>query len=75
MSIPSYILIYDRHNRLLLAEKLRSFAYSPVSLGSNCSESFETVERLRQAGFAVTAIESDDYSEIKEIQVAKVDGN
>jgi hypothetical protein len=66
-SIPSYILINDKHNRLLLADSLRSFALYPASMGSNCSESSETVQKLRQAGFVVTAVTSDDYSEISEI--------
>ncbi|MFH1038180.1 MAG: hypothetical protein V1789_05865 [PVC group bacterium] len=70
-SIPSHILIYDKHNRLLLADSLTSFAFYPASIGSNCSESSETVQRLMQAGFVVTAVTSDDYSEISEIKLFK----
>ena len=73
-SIPSHILIYDKHNRLLLADSLTSFAIYPALMGSNCSESSETVQRLMPAGFVVTAVTSDDYLEIKEVQVLTDEG-
>ena len=74
VSIPSHILIYDKHNRLLLADSLRSFALYPALMGSNCSESFETVQNLMPNGLVVTATESDDYSEISKIQVSTDEG-
>ena len=53
---------------LPLAESLKSFALYPAFIGSNCSEPLETVQKLMSAGLAVTAIESDDYSEISELK-------
>ncbi len=74
-SIPSHILIYDKHNRLLLADSLKSFALYPAFMGSNCSASPEIVQKLLPAGLAVTAIASDDYSEIREIRISTYEGN
>jgi hypothetical protein len=62
VSIPSHILVYDRHNQLLLADTLPSFALYPGSMGSNCEESHDTVQNLMRTALCVTATTSDEYS-------------
>jgi hypothetical protein len=67
--IPSHILVYDKHNRLFLADSLTSFALHPAAMGSNCSEPTDTVRKLMRGGLTVTATASNDYSEISEVQI------
>ena len=69
-SIPCHILIYDKHNQLLLAGTLPTFALHAGALGSNCAEPKETVQTLMQSACTVRVIETDDWSEIREVQVA-----
>jgi hypothetical protein len=70
LSIPSYILVYDRHNRLRVADSLPSLGIVPGAMGSNCSESAETVQRLMRSAVTVCAIEKNNSSEFREIQVS-----
>jgi len=62
MSLPCHILVYDKHNRLLLADTRPSFALYPGGMGSNCAESHDTVQNLMRTALSVTAAASDDYS-------------
>jgi len=69
LHIPSYSLVYDRHNRLRVADSLPSLGIIPGAMGSNCSESAETVQSLMRFAVTVRAIEEDNGSGIREIQV------
>lgn len=69
VSIPCHILVYDRHNQLLLADTLRSFALHAGAMGSNCAEPRDTVHALMQSAHTVRVIEEDDWSGILEVQV------
>ena len=69
LRIPSYVLVYDRHNRLHVAGSLPSLGIIPGAMGSNCSESVETVENLMRSAVTVRAVEEDNGSKIREIQV------
>jgi len=68
-SLPCHILVYDKHNQLLQADTLPSFALHPGAMGSNCEESHDTVHNLMRTALSVTATPSDDYSAIREIRV------
>jgi hypothetical protein len=67
LRIPSYILVYDRHNRLRVADSLPSVGIIPGAIGCNCSESAETVQDHLRFAVTVRAIEADNGSEIREI--------
>ncbi len=62
MSLPCHILVYDKHNHLLLADTRPSFALYPGSMGSNCAESHDTVQNLMRTALRVTEATSDDNS-------------
>lgn len=74
LSIPCHILVYDKHNQLLLADTLPSFALHAGAMGSNCAEPRETVQTLMRSARTVRVIEEDDRSGIREIQVALTRG-
>lgn len=69
LSIPCHILVYDKHNRLLLAGTLASFALHVGAMGSNCAEPGDTVETLMRTARTVSVVDDDDRSGIREIQV------
>ncbi len=69
LPIPSHILVYDRHNRTRVADSLPSLGIIPGAMGSNCSESPETVQSLMRFAVTVRAIEKGSGSEIREMQV------
>ena len=69
LRIPCYILVYDRHNRLRVADSLPSLGIIQGTMGSNCSESAETVQDLMRSAVTIRAIEEDNGSGIREIQV------
>jgi len=68
-SIPCHILVYDKHNQLLLADTLPSFALHAGAMGSNCAEPQDTVQTLMHSARTVRVIEDDDGSGILEVQV------
>ena len=69
VSIPCHILVYDKHNQLLLADTLASFALHPGAMGSNCAEPQDTVRTLMHSARTLRVIEEDDGSGILEVQV------
>jgi len=69
VSIPCHILVYDKHNQLLLADTLPSFALHAGAMGSNCAEPQDTVQTLMQSARTVHVIEENDWSGIREVQV------
>lgn len=69
VSIPCHILVYDKHNQLLLADTLPSFALHAGAMGSNCAEPQDTVQTLMHSARTVRVIEDDDGSGILEVQV------
>lgn len=69
ISIPSHILVYDRHNQLLLADTLPFFALFPGAIGSNCAESYDTVKALMQTAHAVHVVEKDNTMDIDTIRI------
>ena len=75
VSIPCHILVYDKHNRLLLADTLPSFALHAGAMGSNCAEPQETVQTLMRSARTVRVIEEDDGSGILEVQVRRYENS
>jgi len=69
VSIPCHILVYDKHNQLLLADTLPSFALHAGAMGSNCAEPQDTVQTLMRSARTVRVIEEDDWSGIREVHV------
>ena len=69
VSIPCHVLVYDKHNQLLLADSLPSFALHAGAMGSNCDEPQDTVRTLMRSARNVRVFEKDDGSGIREIQV------
>ena len=69
MSIPSYILVYDRDNILQFVTRRDKFLIIPDSMGSNCEVDHKTVSALTDGTWKVKTVESSDYSEIKEIRI------
>lgn len=69
VSIPCHILVYDRHNQLLLAGTSPSFALHAGAMGSNRAEHQDTVRSLMRSAHTVRAIEEDDGSGTLEVQV------
>jgi hypothetical protein len=74
LSIPCHILLYDKHNQLLLADTLPHFALHAGAIGSNCAERRDTVQTLMRSARAVRVLEEDDWSGIREIQVVLTRG-
>jgi hypothetical protein len=70
LRIPCHILIYDRHNRLLLAGTLPDFALYAGSMGSNCAESHDTVRALMRTARTVRAVEEAGGTGIREIRIS-----
>ena len=70
VSIPCHIIVYDKHNQLLIADTQASFALYAGAMGSNCAEPQDTVQTLMQSARSVSVIEEDDGSGIREIHVA-----
>lgn len=69
ISIPSYILVYDRDNALRFVTRWNEFLVIPDSMGSNCDVDHKTVNALMKGVLKVKTVESSDYSEIKEIRI------
>jgi len=69
ISIPSYILVYDRDNVLRFVARRDEFLIIPDSMGSNCEVDFKIVSALVAKAWKVTRVESPDYSTIKEIRI------
>jgi len=69
VSIPCHILVYDKHNQLLLADTLPFFALHTGAMGSNCAEPQDTVRTLMRSARTVHIVEADDSSGIRKIQV------
>lgn len=75
VSIPCHLLVYDKHNQLLLAGTLPSFALRAGDMGSNCAEPQDTVRTLMQSACTVRAKQEPDGSGIREIQVSASTGS
>jgi hypothetical protein len=60
-----YVLLYDRHNRLLLAHTLPSFALIPGTVGSNCSEPVDTIRTLTRSAVGVSESERGGRLQIR----------
>ena len=69
ISIPSYILVYDKDNILRLVTQRDKFLIIPDSMGSNCEVDNKVVSALMARTWKVKAVESADYSKIKEIRI------
>lgn len=48
IEIPTYILVYDKHNELKYITTSEEFAIMPYSLGSNCDIPYKTMESLEK---------------------------
>ena len=68
-SIPSYILVYDKDNILRFVTQRDGFLIMPDSMGSNCEVDYKTVSALMAGTGKVKAVESPDYTKIKEIRI------
>jgi hypothetical protein len=71
LRVPCHILVYDRHNRLLLADALPDFAVYPGSIGSNCAEPHKTVRELMRTAQTVSAVKEADWTGIREIRISR----
>lgn len=69
ISIPSYILIYDKDNILWFVTQKNQFLILPDSMGSNCEVDHKTVNAMMAKTWKVKAVESPDYREIKAIRI------
>ncbi|MBU4365966.1 MAG: hypothetical protein L6437_07595 [Kiritimatiellae bacterium] len=69
ISIPSYILVYDRDNVLRFVARQDKFLIIPDSMGSNCEVDNKIVSALMRRAWQVKAVESPDYSRIREIRI------
>lgn len=67
--IPSYILVYDKDNILRFVTQRDGFLIIPDSMGSNCEVDYKTVSALMAGTCKVKAVESPDYTAIKEIRI------
>jgi len=68
-SIPSYILVYDKDNILRFVTQRDGFLIIPDSMGSNCEVDYKKVSTLMAGTGKVKAVESPNYTEIKEIKI------
>lgn len=69
LSIPSYVLVYDKDNILRFVTQRDEFVIIPDSMGSNCEVDHKTVSALMAGARKAKAVESPDYTEIKEIRI------
>ena len=67
ISIPSYILVYDRDNILRFVTQRDGFLIIPDSMGSNCEVDPKTVSARKGAIWKVKAVESPE--KIEEIRI------
>ena len=67
--IPCDILVYDRHNQLLLADRLPFFALHQGAMGSNCAEPRATVRALVRSACTVEVTGDPDGAGIHEVRV------
>jgi len=67
--IPCYILVYDRHNQLLLADRLPFFVLHQGAMGSNCAEPRATVRALMRSACTVEVTGEPDGTGIHEVRV------
>lgn len=69
VTIPSYILVYDKDNVLRFVDGLDTFCLMPRDMGMNCDVDYKTVSRLMASFPKVEATRSEDWSEISEVRV------
>lgn len=71
ISIPSCVLVYDKHNQLRFVTRLDEFVLTPDCMGHNCDVPHRTIERIMKDTLKAYAIRSADYTEISEVRIVR----
>jgi hypothetical protein len=71
ISIPSYILVYDKDNLLRYVTQRNEFVLTPDLIGHNCDVPYRTIKQTMKNTLKAHPIRSADYTEISGVRIVR----